>query len=95
VVRLMVDEAIHIRAHGAAVAFMPRLGATGLSLIPPLLAIGRGRLGGCARGLLRPLQPQHQLDQLFLARTFKIAAARTSRESANPASRKGLGNYPK
>jgi hypothetical protein len=42
---------------------------------------------------LRPLQPQHQLNQLFLAQTFKIAAAHTSRESAKPASRKGLGNY--
>jgi hypothetical protein len=40
----MVDEAIHIRAHGAAVPVMPRLGATGLGLIPTLLAIGRGRL---------------------------------------------------
>ncbi|WP_162562925.1 hypothetical protein, partial [Microvirga tunisiensis] len=42
---------------------------------------------------LRPLQPQHQLNQLFLAQTFKIAAAHTSRESANPSWRKGLGNY--
>jgi circadian clock protein KaiC len=72
---------------------MARLGATGLGLIPPLLTIGRGRLGGGARGLWRTLQPQHQLNQLFLAQTFKIAAAHPSRESANPASRKGLGNY--
>jgi hypothetical protein len=42
--RLMVDEMIDIRAHGAAVTFMSRLGATGLGLIPTLLAIGRGRL---------------------------------------------------
>jgi hypothetical protein len=93
VVRLMVDEAIHIRAHGAAVPVMAWLGATGLGLIPPLLAIGRGRLGGCARGLLRPLQPQHQLDQLFLAQTLKIAAAHGSKESAKSSSRKGLGSY--
>jgi hypothetical protein len=44
VVRLMVDEAIDIRAHGAAVPVMARLGATGLGLIPTLLAIRRGRL---------------------------------------------------
>ena len=43
-VRLMVDEAINIRAHGAAVTFMSWLGATGLGLIPTLLAIRRGRL---------------------------------------------------
>jgi hypothetical protein len=42
---------------------------------------------------VRPLQPQHQLNQLFLAQTFKIAAAHTSRESANPSWRKGLSNY--
>ena len=43
-IRLMVDEAINIRAHGAAVTFMSWLGATGLGLIPTLLAIRRGRL---------------------------------------------------
>jgi hypothetical protein len=43
-VRLMVDETIDILAHGAAVTFMSRLGATGLGLIPTLLAIRRGRL---------------------------------------------------
>jgi hypothetical protein len=42
---------------------------------------------------LRPLQSQHQLDQLFLAQTLKIAAAHDNRESAKPALRKGLGNY--
>ncbi|GEO19464.1 hypothetical protein MAE02_71600 [Microvirga aerophila] len=41
---LMVDEAISIRAHGAAVTFMSRLGTTGLGLIPTLLAIRCGRL---------------------------------------------------
>jgi hypothetical protein len=43
-VRLMVDEAIDILAHGAVVTFMARLGATGLGLIPTLLAIRCGRL---------------------------------------------------
>jgi hypothetical protein len=76
------------------VTFMSRLGATGLGLIPTLLAIRRGWLGRGARGLLRSLQSQHQLNQLFLAQTLKIAAAHKSKESAKPSSRKGLGNYP-
>jgi hypothetical protein len=42
---------------------------------------------------LRPLQSQHQLDQLFLAQTLKIAAAHTGMESAKPDLCKGLGNY--
>ena len=59
-----------------------------------LLAIGRGRLGRGARGLLWPLQPQHQLDQLFAAQPFKVAAAHLTRESAKSVPRKGVGNYP-
>src|SRR4051812_48124030 len=89
----MLDHLIRRGADDPAVTFMSRLGATGFGLIPTLLAIRRGRLRGCARGLRRPLQPQHQFDQLFLAQTLKIAATHDTRESANPSSRKALGNY--
>ncbi|HEX2553526.1 MAG TPA: hypothetical protein VHL98_07485, partial [Microvirga sp.] len=44
--------------------------------------------------LLRPLQTQHQLDQLFLAQSLKIAPAHQCRESAIRPRRKGVGNYP-
>ena len=89
----MLDDLIGVVTHHPAVAFVARLGPAGLGLLPPLLAIGCGRLGGGARGLLRPLQPQHQLDQLFLAQTLKIAATHPALESAKTANLKGVGNY--
>ena len=67
----MLDDLIGHGAEGPAVAFMTRLGAAGFGLLPTFLAIRRGRLGGGARGLLRPLQPQHQLDQFFLRQTLQ------------------------
>ena len=36
----MIDNAIDILAHRAAVTFMTGLGATGLRLVPALLAVG-------------------------------------------------------
>src|SRR3954454_22026106 len=35
---------------------------------------------------------EHQLDQLFLAQTLKIAPAHEGRESVQPINRKGVGN---
>jgi hypothetical protein len=92
-VRTVLDHLVRPIADDPAVAFMARLGAARFGLIPAFFAIRRGRLGGGARGLRWPLQPQHQLDQLFLAQTLKIAAAHDTRESAKLSSRKGLGNY--
>ncbi|MFD0935987.1 hypothetical protein ACFQ12_12455, partial [Methylobacterium trifolii] len=43
--------------------------------------------------LLRALQPQHQLDQLFAAQPLKIASAHPTNESAKSRPRKGVGNY--
>ena len=81
-IRAVGDDHVGIGAERAAVPLVARLGAAGLGLLAPLLAIGRGRLGGGARGLLGPLQPQHQLDQLLLAQALKIAATHLTRESA-------------
>src|SRR4051812_28635497 len=76
-----------------AVTLMAGFGPARLGLLALLLAIGRGWLGGGARGLLRSLQPQHQLDQLVLAQTLKLAAPHPTREPAISAPRKGLSNY--
>src|SRR4051794_31090001 len=56
---------------------MAGLGPAGLGFLPLLLAIRRRGLGGGARGLLRPLQAQHQLDQLFLLDAWAPARAQS------------------
>lgn len=70
-----------------------RLGPAGLGLLPPLLAIRRGRLRGRPRGLVRALQPQHQIDQFLATQTLEITSAHPIRESAKSDPRKGVGNY--
>jgi hypothetical protein len=80
-----------IVAQGPAVARVARLGASRLGALAPLLPVRGWRLGGCARGLLRPLQPQHQLDQLRLAQVLKLVPPHARIESANPLPRKGGG----
>src|SRR6185369_13750136 len=85
----VLDEPIGILGKGAAVAFVPRLGPAGAGLLAAFLAVRGGRLGGGARGLLRPLQPEHQLDQFVLAQAFEIGASHDGRESASSAPRKG------
>ncbi len=67
--------------------------AAGLGLISTLLTITRGRLGGGSRGLLRPLQPQHQLNQFFLRQTLQISAIHLPMDSGIAAADKGVGNY--
>ena len=78
----VIHHLIGRAADDPAMTLVPGLGSARLGLLPLLLAIGRGRLGGCAGRLLRPLQTQHQLDQLFPAQSLKIAAAHEGRESA-------------
>ncbi len=78
----MLHDLVRCVADDPAVALVPGLGTAGLALLPLLLAIGRGWLGRGAGRLLRPLQPQHQLDQLLLAQTLEIAPAHVRRESA-------------
>jgi hypothetical protein len=90
--RTMLDDLIGRPAHHAAVALVPRLGATRLRALALLFAIRRGRLGRGARGLLRPPQAQHQLDQLFLAQTLKLNTTHPARQSAKTISLKRLGD---
>src|SRR4051812_47713480 len=70
-------------------AFVPRLGPAGAGLLAAFLAVRGGRLGGGARGLLRALQPQHQLDQVVLTQAFEIGASHDGRQSASSGPRKG------
>src|SRR6195952_4810307 len=89
----MIDHRIGIVAHHPAMAFVTMLGAARLGLLPPLLAVRRGRLRRGTRSLFWTLQPQHQLDQLLAAQPLKIDATHPGRESAKPNPRKGVGNY--
>src|SRR3954452_13215124 len=81
----------HHRADRPLLGYGPydRAWLAGLGLLPRLLPVRRGRLGGGARGLLGPLQTQHQLDQLVLAQTLKLAAPHPALESAKTPSLKG------
>ena len=74
-------------------ALMPGLGASRAGLLAPFLAVCRGRLGRRARRLPRPLQPQHQLDQLRLAQALQVISLHAQTESAMPPRCKGVGNY--
>lgn len=94
-IRMMLDDRVRILAHHSAVALVTRLDAAGLGLLAPLLAIRRRRLRRCARGFVRALQPQHQLDQFLAAQPLKIAPAHPTRESVKSDPRKGVGNYRK
>ena len=89
----MLDDRSGIIAYHPAVTLMTRLGAAGLGLLAPLLAIRRGRLRRGPRGLLRTLQPQHQIDQFRAAQPLKIASAHPTRESAKSGPRTGVSNY--
>jgi hypothetical protein len=80
----VVDHPIRRIAQPSVMPLVAWLGAAGFGRLAPLFAIGRGRLGGGARGLVWPLQPQHQLDQLGLAQTLKLVAAHAHTESAKP-----------
>src|SRR3954467_1452318 len=92
-IRAMRDHLIGSLTDRPAVTLMAGFGPARLGLLALLLAIGRGRLGGGARGLLRSLQPQHQLDQFFLAQTLTLAPPHPTREPAISAPRKGLSNF--
>lgn len=81
---VVIDVRIGIAARHAAVAFVPGLGPTRLGVLPPFLTVHRRRLRGGARGLLRTLQPQHQLNQFLLAQAFKLRSSHSTRESVKP-----------
>jgi len=65
--RRVILEGGGILVEAARMALMPGPGPAGLRVLAPLLPIGRRRLRGIARRLLRALQPQHHLDQIVLA----------------------------
>jgi hypothetical protein len=85
----MIDDAVGLLTERPAVAFMPRLGASRLGVLAPRLWVRGRRLGRGARGLLWPLQPQHQLDQLRLAQPLQLVSLHARIESALPPRCKG------
>lgn len=89
----VVDDAMEILAQRTAVTFVSGLGAAGLRLVTPLLAIRGGRLRRRPRRLLRPLQPQHQLDQFVLRKPLQITAIHTAMDPGFRHGGKGVGNY--
>lgn len=89
----MIDDAIEISGHHPAVPFMARPGSAGPGSLTLLLAVRRRRLRGRARRLLRTLNLQHQIDQLFLRQTLQITAFHTDRDLVFARFGKGVGNY--
>ena len=86
----MIDDRVGIAAHHTAMALVAGLGPARFGLLAPFFAVCGGRLRGRARGLVRTLQTQHQLDQFLAAQPLKIAAPHPTKESAKPDPRKGL-----
>ena len=91
--RRVIDNPVRVGAERSAMALVPGLGTSGAGLLAALLAVRGRRLRRGARGLLRPLQPQHQLDQLRLAQPLKFVSLHVQTESAIPPHCKGVGNY--
>ena len=85
----MLQHLIRIRGQLPLVPLMPGLGTAGTGLLPPFFAIRGRRLGRGARGLLGPVQLQHQLDQFLLAQALQVTAAHPDKESAKPSDGKG------
>ena len=90
--RRMIFESVRRAAEFSRMPFMSGLRPAGRRIFPLLLAVGRRRFRGRARGLVRPLHPQHQIDQLFLGKAFQISAIHPRIESPNELCRKGVGN---
>ena len=80
----MIDDRVGIVAHHTAMALVAELGPARFGLLAPLFAVCSGRLRGRARGLVRTLQTQHQLDQFLAAQPLKIAAPILRRNQRNP-----------
>ena len=81
VLRPMIDDPIRLVAQGSAVTLMAWLCSAGLRGLALLLPIGRRRLRRGARRLLRPLQAQHQINQLRLAQALELIATHPRIES--------------
>ena len=92
----MVDDRTGLVAHHAATTLM-----TGLRLLPPLLAIRRGRLRRRARGLRWALHPQHHLI-LSLSKDRSAPRGSAAQDRFGPSYEgisetqpaQGGGNYP-
>ena len=89
----MRDGLVRMLGEGSEMAFVTRLGPTGLGCRALGLAVGRRRLRGRPRRLRRALKLQHQLHQLVLAELLEVIAIHSKRESRFATRRKGVGSY--
>src|SRR5208282_4985386 len=70
----------------------PGFAPPGRGVLAPLLLVRRRGLGRRARGLVRRLKPEHQLDQLLLAELLQITAVHAAMDSEIAPPGKGAGN---
>ena len=89
--RAMVFVSIGRFGQNAGVPLMAGLGAARPRTFPLRLPVRRRRLRRGARGLVRALHPQHQLDQLGLRKPFEILAIHGQDESQTVPLGKGGG----
>ena len=90
--RNVVAKLIGIVRQPTVVRFMSRLRPARTGILTLLLLVRRRRLGRRARRLVRPLKPEHQLNQLLFAELLQITAIHAAMDSEIAPPRKGVGN---
>jgi len=89
--RHVVAKFVGIIRQPPVVRFMSRLRPARSSVLALLLLVRRRRLGRRARILVRPLEKQHQLDQLLFAQVLQITAVHRPMDSDIAPPGKGVG----
>jgi len=90
--RHVVEKFVGIVRKPPVVRLMSSLRPARTRILALLLLVRRRRLGRRARILVRPLQTQHQLDQLLFAQLLQITAVHAAMDSDIAPPRKGVGN---
>ena len=91
--RDVVADLVGICGKRPPMALVAGLRSARPGVLPPLLAIRRRRPGRSARRLLRPLQPQHQIDQLLFGKALQLVPIHRILESSNRSKRKSLAKF--
>jgi hypothetical protein len=79
--RLVVDKIVGIVAQFAIVRLVSRLRSAWTGVLPLFLLVRRRRFRRSSRSLLRVLQTQNQVDQLFLAQLLQITSIHCTMDS--------------